>query len=263
MMSRPDRIVRVAVAIAAATLLFPVGSAIATEPESTSSTSSTTTPTPTPTTTTTIPSSKVVASRPAKPSRPTAVVGDRSATLTWSSPPDGGSPLVGFIVRIWRHTALIKETTLGVVTTRTFTGLRAGSSHTFAVAAVNAVGVGAFSARSLVATPLKVIGTYTRPIPNQSSLSEMVVADAPSNVLAFRMRNGVIATWTPPFNAAVRTFEVWITQSRSTVARVATTATGGAQIWGLRPGRYSLRVVALNAAGQSATSKSKVFTIAK
>jgi len=78
---------------------------------------------------------------PAAPSEPLnlrAAAGDRQVTLTWTAPEnDGGRAIIGYRVssddgRTW--------TTLGDVTTHTFTGLTNGTAYTFVVIAFNDVG---------------------------------------------------------------------------------------------------------------------------
>jgi len=72
--------------------------------------------------------------------------GAGSATVTWSAPTsDGASPISGYVVTVWTNNSLtlIKQVTFPAsATSGTVTGLTAGTTYTFTVAAVNGVGAG-------------------------------------------------------------------------------------------------------------------------
>ena len=90
---------------------------------------------------------------PATPSVSGVVAGDRSVSLSWSAPADGGSPLTGY--KLYRSTTSGAETlvaTLGTATTYTDTGLVNGATYYYKLAATNAVGDSALSAER-TATP--------------------------------------------------------------------------------------------------------------
>ena len=91
------------------------------------------------------------ASPPGAPTGLTATPGNAKVDLAWTAPAsDGGSPITGY--RIYRGTTSGAESlvaTLGVVTTYTDTGRTNGTTYFYQVAAVNAAGEGARSARGL------------------------------------------------------------------------------------------------------------------
>ncbi|MFC5930657.1 heme peroxidase [Cryobacterium melibiosiphilum] len=84
-----------------------------------------------------------------------SVAGIASATVNWTAPAsDGGSPITGYSVRtfignVQQGTPLVT----GNVTTVVVSGLTNGTAYRFDVAAINAVGTGAPSARAAAVTP--------------------------------------------------------------------------------------------------------------
>ena len=94
---------------------------------------------------------------PTVPGAPTNVVGatgNKSVTLSWTAPSDGGSPITNYRVTPFigatAQTAILTGST---GTTFTVTGLTNGTAYTFAVAAINALGTGSNSAQSTAVTP--------------------------------------------------------------------------------------------------------------
>jgi subtilisin family serine protease len=101
-------------------------------------------------------SEPVTATAPAAPSGVTAKAGKRSATVSWTRGSDGGSPLTGQTVLVYRGTSLVG--TVGVSATATSVkigGLKAGVEHSFSVTATNAVGTSPESVRSGTVTPTR------------------------------------------------------------------------------------------------------------
>jgi hypothetical protein len=86
------------------------------------------------------------------PTAPTAVVaktGHAQATLSWTAPAANGSPITGYTVTPYRGgTALKPRVFHSTATKETVTGLGSGDSLTFTVAAINARGTGAASAKT-------------------------------------------------------------------------------------------------------------------
>jgi subtilisin family serine protease len=198
-------------------------------------------------------------SAPGIPGTPVALAGATSALLNWIAARDGGSPLASHVVRIYRKGQLLGQVIVDADTVHTIVGLRAGSSHSFTVAAMNGVGVGEFSSPSNIVIPLKATGQFSEP--QLSNLSSDVRPNSPRLVSA--SRSGTLANirWSPPINAKADTFELLINQGGVLFAKILTTSTGGVKLYGLKPGLYSVRVVAINAAGASPKSVAKRLRI--
>jgi hypothetical protein len=86
---------------------------------------------------------------PFHPIKPVATAGTGSATVKWSwqqrSGNPGGSPITGFVIRVFRNGVVQPARTFsatGSTTSHVVSGLTSGASYTFKVAAVNAVGTG-------------------------------------------------------------------------------------------------------------------------
>lgn len=94
--------------------------------------------------------SNLIAS-PSAPLTPTAVAGDKQATVSWQPPATtGNSPVTGYTVTASPGSASCTSAS----PTCTVTGLLNGTSYTFTVTATNAVGVSAPSTPSNAVTPL-------------------------------------------------------------------------------------------------------------
>ncbi len=92
---------------------------------------------------------------PGAPTITSASAADNAAILTWTAPTsNGGSAITGYVVT--PYIGAVAQTPVsfsGTGTTRTVTGLTAGTAYTFRVAAVNAAGAGPTSAASTAVTP--------------------------------------------------------------------------------------------------------------
>jgi len=89
---------------------------------------------------------------PAQPAAPHATAGRESATVTWTAPTNGGSPITSYTV-----TATPQGTTCtwtGGPLACTLTGIHNGTAHTFTVRAHNAVGTGPTSTPSNPVVPV-------------------------------------------------------------------------------------------------------------
>ena len=99
---------------------------------------------------------------PTKPGTPTVVTataGDSQATLTWTAPSNGGSPLTAYTVTPYIGTTAQPATTVTgtpPATTATIVGLTNGTAHTFTVSATNSVGTGPASTPSNSVTPASI-----------------------------------------------------------------------------------------------------------
>ncbi len=104
----------------------------------------------------------VPATPPGAPSGLTAQAGDGEVALSWTAPTDdGGTAVAGYAVRVFEansETPLATQSTPDAGTTFTVTGLTNGMAYQFDVAAINAQGTGAPSAKSAPVAPLLVCG---------------------------------------------------------------------------------------------------------
>ena len=91
---------------------------------------------------------------PSAPRISGVAAGRSAATVAWVAPSNGGSPITGYLVRIYRGTAVIKAIRVSARTLRlTVAGLAPGVGHSFTVQAGNAAGAGSVSARSATVVP--------------------------------------------------------------------------------------------------------------
>lgn len=190
---------------------------------------------------------------PARTSRPTALAGAQRAYLEWSEPPELTMPITAHLVRVYRNNVLIKTVRVNSDASHEIAGLRAGSSHTFSVANENGHGVGEFSPRSNTVIPLKATKVFTRP---KTGAGKLAPPNAPTAVRAVRIGNAIQVTWRQPSNAETITYEIWFARAGTYVARVVTTANGGIRVFGLKKGRYTVRVRAVNTVGDGLLSSS-------
>lgn len=183
---------------------------------------------------------------------PVALAGATSAWLEWTATSNGGSPITGHIVRVYRKRVLSSQVVVDADTYHTINGLTAGTSTYFTVAAMNGVGAGPFSAPSNTIIPLKSNGSFTK---SQSTSATDIVPEAPTQVSTSQVRSSVTILWTPPTNAVASSFETVFYQNRKIVAKVVTVASGGIRVFGLKRGVYSVRVRATNVTGTGKLSR--------
>lgn len=208
---------------------------------------------------TTLPPGSGTESAPSVPGvtgTPVALAGAMSSWLEWTAAANGGSPVTGHVVRVYRAGKLLTQVVVDADTVHTITNLRAGSSHYFTVAAMNGVGVGPFSARSNTIIPLKNTGTYTK---SQSATLDNVVPDAPTKLTVAQNGAHAVVLWTPASNAVASSHEVLFYQNKKIVAKVVTVSSGGVRVFGLKKGTYAVRVRAANSAGFGVVTPHKVL----
>jgi hypothetical protein len=91
---------------------------------------------------------------PGAPTGVTATAGNASATVSWSAPAsNGGSAITGYTVTPYVGVTAQTSTTVGNVTSTQIASLTNGTTYTFKVRAINAVGPGPDSTASNAVTP--------------------------------------------------------------------------------------------------------------
>jgi subtilisin family serine protease len=92
---------------------------------------------------------------PSAPRTPTATPGPASARVSWQAPLDnGGTPITGYTVQVYRGTTLIGTVPVGAGTLQvTVPGLTAGIGHSFTVTATSALGTSPASVRTMPVVP--------------------------------------------------------------------------------------------------------------
>jgi len=195
---------------------------------------------------------------PGNTGAPVALAGATSAWLNWTAATDGGSPITGHIVRIYRKKTLVGQVVVDADSSHTISGLTAGSSTYFTVSAMNGVGAGPFSAASNTIIPLKNTGTFVK---SQTTNATDIVPEAPTNVSISQVKSSVTILWTPPTNAVASSYETVFYQNKKLVAKVVTAASGGIRIFGLKKGLYAVRVRAINMSGTGKLSRHARVTI--
>jgi hypothetical protein len=193
-------------------------------------------------------------SAPAAPTGVTATAAQGSATVTWTAPSPGTSPITSYTITPYIGTTAQPATTVTgspppspPATSATIAGLTNGTTYTFKVTATNAVGSGPASAPSNAVTP-----------------SAPTAPAAPSTPTATPGNAGATVTWSAPAADGSPITSYTITPYIGTTAQPATTVTGSpppsppatsATIAGLTNGTtYTFKVTATNAIGTGPAS---------
>lgn len=186
------------------------------------------------------------AAAPAAPTNVTGTAGNASATVTWTAPANGGSPITGYTVTPWSGTTALTPTTVSgsnPATTAVVGGLTNGTAYTFTVTATNAKGTSSASAPSSAVTPA----------PSKPG--------APSAVTATAGDDQATVTWTAPVSDGGSALTGYtVTPYAGGTAQTAVTVSGNppatsTTITGLTNGTaYTFTVAAANSAGQGAAS---------
>ncbi len=179
-------------------------------------------------------SSVVPFALPGQPTITAASAGTGSATLTWTAPTTGGSPLTSYVVTpLIGGVAQPAQTFPASALTQTVTGLTPGTAYTFTVTATNAGGAGPPSAPSAAVTP-------------NVSPSLANAAPPPAEVGATYSDPLTVVGGTGPF--------VWSISAGALPAGV-TLAAGSGLLSGTptAAGTYPFTVRVVDASGQSAT----------
>jgi hypothetical protein len=186
-------------------------------------------------------------SAPAAPTGVLATAGEGSATVTWTAPSPGTSPITSYTITPYIGTTAQPATTITgspPASSATITGLKNGTAYTFTVSAANAVGAGPASAASNSVTP----SAPTAPA------RPTAVAATPGNASA-------TVTWTAPANDGSPITSYTITPYIGITAQPATTITGSPPASSVTVGAltngttYTFTVTATNAIGTGAASE--------
>lgn len=179
---------------------------------------------------------------PGAPAGVSAVGGNAQATVSWSAPADGGSPITGYTVTPYQGTTAQSALAVSVsgsppATSVTVPGLSNGTSYTFQVTASNAVGAGSAGVSAAV-TPA------TTP-------------DAPAGVSAVGGNAQATVSWTAPAaNGGSPITGYVVTPFIGTSAQSPFNVAGSpATVTGLANGTvYTFRVAASNVVGTGGQS---------
>ncbi len=145
-------------------------------------------------------SAVAVTATPAAPAPPTVAEGVGQVTLTWSAPDDRGSAITDYIIEYSANSGNWVTVNDGITTSATteITGLNAGVSYRFRVAAVNANGTGAASTATSALTLSPAISwTSTSPLPGAKVNTAYTQALASTNgvgTLTYSLVSGSLPT---------------------------------------------------------------------
>jgi hypothetical protein len=175
---------------------------------------------------------------PDAPTSVSAIAGDASATVSWTSPAsDGGSPITGYTVTATPGGAQVQ--TSGATSTL-FPGLTNGTSYTFTVHATNADGDGPESAPSSPVTP-------------------STVPDAPTGVSASAGAGSATISWMAPASDGGSPITGYTVTATPGGAQVQTSGATTTLFPGLTDGMpYTFTVHATNANGDGPESVASI-----
>jgi hypothetical protein len=190
-------------------------------------------------------SSEAASSVPGAPTDVVASAANGQATVDFTEPPDGGSPITSYTVTASPGGA----TTTGAGTELIVTGLTNGTSYTFTVAATNALGAGPASAASNAVTPQQpgINVSISPPTQTVTQGQSAVYSISITSVGGFTGQLTITATGPP---GATGTF--------STNAPLTLTVTPSANT---PAGTYQVSVRAANADGTIAGTASASLTV--
>ncbi len=183
---------------------------------------------------------------PATPSEVTATAADGSATVSWTAPANGGSPITSYTVTPSTGTTTLPPTVVTgnpPATSASVGGLTDGLSYTFTVTATNGAGTSPSSTPSNAVTPMA---------PSAPA--------APTAVTATATNGAATVNWTAPSNGGSPISWYTVTPYAAGAAQTPTVVNGSppattATIGGLTNGTsYTFTVSATNANGTGPSS---------
>jgi predicted RNA-binding protein with TRAM domain len=183
---------------------------------------------------------------PAAPTGVSATGGEGSATVTWTAPSPGTSPITSYTITPYIGTTAQPAATINgtpPATNATIAGLKNGTTYTFKVTATNAVGSGPASEASNAVTP-----------------SAPTAPAAPGTPTATPGNASASVSWSAPANNGSAIVSYTVTPYLGGIAEPATVITGSppatnATITGLTNGdTYTFTVTATNAIGSGPAS---------
>ena len=174
---------------------------------------------------------------PATPSVVSSVATPGSVALTWSAPSNnGGSALTGYIIK--DGTGAETSISDAAATTKTFSGLTAGSTASYSIRAKNANGNSEWVAFASVTLPS--------------------APDKPTSVTATAGTNSITVSWVAPAitgNSAITGYKVYLYDSAgAAVGSAKSVTTTTTELLSITAGTYSVKVSAVNLVGESALS---------
>ncbi|HXC46615.1 MAG TPA: fibronectin type III domain-containing protein, partial [Solirubrobacteraceae bacterium] len=183
---------------------------------------------------------------PAAPTGVSATGGEGSASVTWTAPSSGTSPITSYTITPYIGSTAQASTAISgspPATKATIIGLKNGTAYTFTVTATNAVGNGPASEKSNAVTP-----------------SAPTAPAAPAAPTATPGNASASVTWSAPANNGSAILSYTVTPYLGSTAEPATVISGSppatsATITGLTNGdTYTFTVTATNAIGSGPAS---------
>jgi hypothetical protein len=173
---------------------------------------------------------------PGAPTGVSAVAGDGQATVSWSAPSDGGSPITGYTVTT-SPADVAPMSTSG--SPAVVTGLTDGKAYTFTVTATNSFGPGPASVASSPVTPA----------------AATTVPGAPSNVIAVAGNLSASVSWNAPASNGGSAIIQYVVTSSPAGGSAMTAGATSALVTGLTNGvSYTFTVTAANTNGTGSPS---------
>ena len=195
---------------------------------------------------------------PSQPAPSASNITQTTATISWSAPANGGSPITKYEGQLGSS----GYSNLGDVLTTSLSGLAAGTSYTYYVRAVNAIGTSSSGSVSFTTTSAPIVPSVTSIVQKSSASSPFatfVITCTNAQSVRINVDRANTGTTAPTTSWTAGTATNLALSSNSvTVTSTATNAPGGgATIW------YRIRVIPYTGAGQTGTAGTQVATLWK